>query len=126
MSKKHEAIDRFAPIRLNGVLALAEHRVLWHLQNWANWQRTTGLELGVVMSDGVRGASDFDGMCRDMDRSNARTTDAVISDLPAGQKAAIYHRHLRAVFRFPRGNLYKLYTEAKLALALGLFRKHLI
>lgn len=92
-----------------------DNRLAFHLENWRDWMRSGGTrELkGPDHAAGCVGGgynNDFDSMCITADRQSAEIMDAMIQSLTAVQQAAIHHRYLHAVFRFPRGN----YAEALL------------
>jgi hypothetical protein len=98
-----------------------------HLYEWARWMRS-GLAVqtygkqAVGLSNG--GASqDFDDMLEAEQRRIAAVVDSVINDLPPIQRMAIHHRYLHAVFRL-KGYVQAL-KEAKVALRVGLRRKHI-
>jgi len=94
---------------------VVDDRLAWHLDNWRKWMHSGALKgLGAPgKSCGFVGGgynNDFDSMCITADRQSAEIMDAMIQSLTAVQQAAIHHRYLHAVFRFPRGN----YAEALL------------
>lgn len=79
----------------------SDERVEFHLQNWAQWQKTGGV-VGMYGGSGSPDycqSIDFDDMCDSMDRRNAKTLDAWIQDLPALQRLAIYNAYLHSVYR---------------------------
>lgn len=97
-------------------------RVDWHMFNWERYMRSVGLlNLAYSASQGHRGGSDFEGMCRDSDQVSALAVDALIQDLSPARQASVWVEHgLTAVWRFPRENRSVLYAEAKEAIGKGL------
>lgn len=77
-------------------------------------------ELGYVISKGASGAKSFDDLCEAADGAAAAATDALVDDLPPAQRAAIWHVYLGCVWRFPRGNLEELLSDAREAIYYGL------
>lgn len=93
-------------------------RVEWHLDNWRRWMRS-GQEVDGYGSRSS-GCSDggtskgFDEMVESEDRRCAKVVDAILMNLPAPQRIAIYVERglMKQVFRFER-------TTYELALAGG-------
>lgn len=97
-------------------------RIDWHMSNWERYMRSRGLlNLAYSASQGSRGGSDFEDMCRDSDQVSAKAVDALISDLSPARQASIWVEHgLTSVWRFPRANQHVLYEEAKVEIDKGL------
>ena len=88
---------------------LIDDRLAFHLENWRDYMRTGGtreLKAPSGASGCVGGgySNSFDDMVLHADRQAAEIMDAMIQSLTAVQQAAIHHRYLHAVFRFPRDN----------------------
>ena len=106
-------------------------RLVVLMEDWANWQRgysgikgypshSIGLQSGYV-------SSTFEDMCDSVDNEVFRAIDAAVSDLVAGQAAAINKRYgVSAVFRFPRGNYEELLIEAHQVLMTTLPKKGVV
>jgi hypothetical protein len=89
--------------------AVIDDRLAWHLENWRDYMRTGGTrELkapsGAAGCVGGGYSNTFEDMVLHADRQAAGIMDAMIQSLTLVQQAAIHHRYLRAVFRFPRDN----------------------
>lgn len=106
---------------------MTEARLLWHLDNWSRYMSgwvgpDTYPHRSLVCSNG--GASnDFDDMVSTEDRRVAKIVDVVISDLSPIHRAAVSHKWLRAVYRFPRNNLPELLDAAYEAISSSLDRR---
>ena len=100
-------------------------RLDWHLSNWRTWMHSGELsklrapaKSAGFMAGGYN--NDFDSMCEIADVRAARAMDAMIESLPANETAAIHHRYLHAVYRFPRGNFEKSLQSARERLIAGM------
>jgi hypothetical protein len=104
-------------------------RLDWMLWNWGRWMhRPTGrLGFSPHASGGMgrSGSDDFDEMVDRADVRCAQAVDALVESLPQAQHAAVYHKHLAAVFR-TRGDLDKLYAEACETIRRGLVRRGIV
>ena len=104
-----------------------EQRLEFHLDNWRRWMRsdviTDGAPNRAAGCIGGGYSRSFEDMIDSADVRCALTVDALIEGLSPGQRAAIHHCYLRAVFRFPRGNYEDLLAEAKRRLDLGLMAR---
>ncbi len=105
---------------------MSDERLAFHLVNWADWQRTRASDYGRRYPSrasgrmGVSGASDFDSMVEVADAICARAVEAILDGLAPAERCAVHHRHLAAVFRFPRVELERAYTAACEAIRRGL------
>ncbi len=89
--------------------AVIDDRLAWHLENWRDFMRSGGtreLKAPATSSGFVGGGynNSFDDMVLYADRRSAEIMDALVCSLPPVQQAAVHHRYLHAVFRFPRDN----------------------
>ena len=87
---------------------MIESRVLWHLDNWADWQRSYHLRLGLPARASCMastGMTDFEGMADDADSYAAHATEAAITALAPAQRGAIERKYeICAVYQYPRHN----------------------
>ena len=107
---------------------MSDARAVWHLDNWAAWMSGKGNRLGYPSRSPVIGRShttDFDAMCASADTRCAVAADAVIDDLPARERAAVYHIHLAAVWRV-RGDIEDAYADACMSVAIKLTAKGIL
>ena len=71
------------------------------LDDWALWMHAPSTKLGypsksIGMINGGESTSEaFEEMVSEMDITNVRTIDAIISSLPSNQKDAVYARYLK-------------------------------
>ena len=71
------------------------------LDDWARWMHTPSNRLGYpskslgMISGGESTSDAFEEMLSEMDMTNVRTIDAIISSLPSDQKDAVYSRYLK-------------------------------
>ena len=71
------------------------------LDDWTRWMHAPNTKLGypsksLGMINGGESTSDaFEEMLSEMDLTNVRTIDAIISSLPKDQKDAVYARYLK-------------------------------
>jgi DNA-directed RNA polymerase specialized sigma24 family protein len=71
------------------------------LDDWALWMHTPSHKLGYpskslgMISGGESTSDAFEEMLSEMDMTNVRTIDAIISSLPEDQKDAVYARYLK-------------------------------
>jgi hypothetical protein len=104
-------------------------RVDWHLDNWRRWMRS-GQEVdghshqSAGLSDGGTSKS-FDEMVESEDRRCAKVVDAILDNLPAPQRIAIYVERgiMGKVFRFERTTYEKAIELGKAALGRELARR---
>jgi len=102
-----------------------------YLAMWVQWQRSWSAadELGFPkahpmfknLRSGVAGNDTFDHLCEQADTWAAHVIDAVIDGLSPIERAAIYHKHLAAVFR--GRDLDAAYDQAIAALERGIAAK---
>jgi hypothetical protein len=99
-------------------------RVEWHLSNWREWMRHPELHLdypskalGFATGGQFTHIEDWEAQ---VDAWVARTMDALINDLAPIEQAAIYHRYLFSVYRFPREPHYIVLERAKRHIGVGL------
>ena len=99
-------------------------RLDWHLWNWSRWMRSDGTADGYpgkspvfIAGGNSRAVAEMEEDC---DKRCAIAVDAIMHGLSTPERAAISHRYLHAVFRFPRNNLPYLLREARLKIARGL------
>lgn len=62
-------------------------------------------------------SKDFERIAADCDAESALAFDALVSSLVPAEIAAVHHRYLHAVFRFPRDNYAELLLSARCHLA---------
>ena len=83
-------------------------RVEWHLENWATWQRSYHIGLGMpgrASCMASTGLTDFQDMCEAGDSYAAKATDAVLESLTPAQRGAIERNYgICSVYLFPRHN----------------------
>lgn len=106
-------------------IGLSDERLDWHLENWTRWMKSGGVSLGYARMYQV-GRMDFEAMCHAVDRWAARVVDAAIDSLAPADRAAVYHRHLAAIFRFPRESVDAVYRRARERLKIDLSRRGLV
>ncbi len=108
-----------------------DDRLAFHLENWRDWMRSMGMK-ELRLPSGAAGcvgggySNSFDEMCQAADRNAAEIMDAMIESLVPVQQAAIHHRYLRAVFRFPRGNYEQQLDAAFTKLRAGMSGRGLV
>ena len=109
--------------------AMAEHRITWHLDNWAYWQRNIATDFGEGFSfkDGSGACSvssrEFQSMVDDVDRRCADAVSAVLESVTPMEFAAVRHKHLEAVWRSGRDVLEEAYQRARIAVMRGLVKR---
>lgn len=104
-------------------------RVEWHLENWRRWMRS-GREVD-GFSGRSSGCSDggtskgFDEMAETSDRRCATAVDAILDNLPAPQRIAIYVEQgiMGQAFRFERVTYAQALAQGKAALGRELSRR---
>lgn len=106
-------------------------RLAFHLENWADYMRsggTRGLKAPSSSSGFVGGGynNDFDSMVLAADRQAAEIMDALIAGLSPVRQAAVNHKYLCAVYRFPRGNLEGEFQAACVILEAGMAARGLV
>jgi len=86
---------------------MPEARLEWHFDNWRRWMRKDDVGEGYPRSAagcvGGGYSQTFDDMVDAADVRCARIFDSLVNSLSPVERAAVYHVHLYAVFRFPRG-----------------------
>lgn len=95
---------------------MTDERLDWHFLNWKSWMYAGAVGEGYPKeTPGMfsSGNAHFDDMADASERRSAKACDAVINGLVPAQRAAVYHRYLHAVYRFPRGNLDDLLVAAR-------------
>jgi len=110
---------------------MPEDRLTWHLDNWSEWQRDRHADFGRGAphraSGGIQSGSsrDFDSMVAEVDLKCAKAVDVVIDDLSPVERAAVFHIHMGAVYRFPRVGLGAevAYARAREGIRAGLLRR---
>lgn len=108
---------------------MPDHRITWHLDNWAEWMRDQRTDYGYGFSntDGsgaVNGTSrDFDSMVAEADMRCAQAVDSLIDNLPVLQARAVCQRHIGAVFHCDRASMDEAYGWARVAIREGLRKK---
>lgn len=92
----------------------------WQFENWARWMRGDALPEGlpVKASGGMHPylieAGDSEVSYEKLDLWSAEATNAAIEGLESlAERAAIQHRYLHAVYRFPRGNYPMVLLDAR-------------
>ena len=104
-------------------------RVEWHLDNWRRWMRSGQEVEGYARA--AMGCSDggtskgFDEMVESEDRRCAKIVDAILTNLPAPHRMAIYmeRRIMAKVFRFERMTYDQALKAGKDALGRELSRR---
>jgi hypothetical protein len=105
--------------------------VICELKDWAHWMRkdTDARHLGYPSrSAGMQSgyvSQTFDEMCESSDIDRVLIINSLVNDLVDTQKAAIHHKYLGSVIRFPRGNYPNLLSEAHYEIFVGMRRKGL-
>ena len=89
---------------------MTDERLLWHLENWAEWQRRgnhygTGYASRASGGIGRSGNTDFEAMVATADARCALAVDTILDGLPPAERSSVHHYHLGAVFRFPHVGL---------------------
>jgi hypothetical protein len=104
-------------------------RVVWHLWNWTRWMRSGQAVDGHAWrssgcSDGGTSKS-FDEMVEGEDRRCAKVVDAILDNLPAPQRIAIYMEQgiVGRAFRFERTTYAQALGQGKAALGRELARR---
>ena len=110
--------------------AVNDARLLWHLQNWAEWQRDRAADFGrgypsCAYSIGATASRDFEAMCAELDNRCALAVDATVDGLPAPERCAVHAIHLDARWRFA-GKRADFYTLACGAIRRGLIRRGIV
>lgn len=108
---------------------MTEDRVEWHLWNFANWER--GGWRGQLAMPSRSGCvqvdhADFDKMVEEADRRCAEATGAVISALPANERAAVHAKHLETLWTLPERVLGLYYRSAVGLVGRGLDRRGIV
>lgn len=121
-----------AAISMKGSCAVAfgtPARVEWHLDNWLRWMRSGQAVDGhathsVGLSDGGT-SNGFDEMVESEDRRCAKVVDAILTNLPAAQRIAIYVERgvMGRAFRFERTTYAQALKDGKAALGRELSRR---
>lgn len=107
---------------------MTEDRLSWHLDNWAQWMGKRASTNGYPsrsMVIGKSNSSDFDTMVANADIRCAVAVDTIVDDLSARERAAVYHRHLAAVWRI-RGDMEECYEDARMTLRIGLNKRGIL
>lgn len=113
---------------VNNDLQRQMEAVIVELEDWARWMQGYKMKLGYPsrsagMESGYVSQS-FDEMCEQADQVRCRIVDCAVNDLEApALKAAIHHRYLGTVVRFPRNNLPELLLEAHIAVEKNLRKR---
>ena len=104
-------------------------RIDWHLDNWRRWMRSGKEVDGFAsrssgMSDGGT-SKGFDEMAESEDRRCAKIVDAILDNLPAPQRIAIYVERgiMGRAFRFERVSYDQALELGKAALGRELARR---
>lgn len=90
-------------------------RLVVLLEDWADWMRGYRIATGYKKHSTVvaaAGNKHWEDILVQVDAQINRTVDTAINDLPINQMAAINHRYLHAVYRFPRDNYAESLTAA--------------
>lgn len=101
-------------------------RVKYYLELWKEFMRRGQIDVGFRKKSSIfatGGINRFEDLANEADISAARAMDAIISDLPLHQQAAVYHFNLDAVFRFTRLNIDEVYADALVAIEIGIRKK---
>lgn len=103
------------------------HRLDWHMANWQRFMKSGVLVEGFPdTACGCVGggySTSFEDMCESADASAAEAVGALVESLSPVQSAAVNHRYLRAVYRFPRGNFDEALVTALESIGAGLIRR---
>jgi hypothetical protein len=106
---------------------MAGERVDWHMRNWVRWMHTGHLADGYPETAcgcvGGGYSTSFEDMCESADAAAAEAVGALIESLTPIEGAAVNHRYLRAVYRFPRGNYDTALMSAMDSIGAGLVRR---
>lgn len=101
-----------------------------HLQNWVRWMHGESKPAGLPKkaSGGMQNYTSFDSegwqAWEKLDEWTAEATNAAVESLPPSQQAAISHKYLNSVYRFPRDNYEAMLTEAMRNLVPALRRRN--
>lgn len=101
----------------------------WHLRNWARWMQAQELPDGcpTEASGGIlqnfSSSPDWDTVYEKNDAWCALNTDAAVRALAPSERAAIDHRYLESVWRFPRNNFEELLEAARMRVRATLIRR---
>lgn len=102
-------------------------RLEWHLANWKRFMHSGHLTDGYPQTAagcvGGGYSTSFEDMCDSADSAAAEAIGALIESLTPIQSAAINHRWLRAVYKFPRGNYDTSLLDAMDILGAGMLRR---
>ena len=95
---------------------MIEHRVLWHLENWSDWQRSYHMRLSLPSRASAMagtGMTDFECMCEEGDSYAAKATEAAINSLAPAQRGALERKYaICSVYQFPRQNYVVMLDQA--------------
>ena len=110
---------------------IPDARLAHHLENWCTWMHTGATEYLKAPGKScgfVAGgySTDFEEMCMVADRQAAEIMDALITSLQPIQRAAVNHRYLRAVYRFPKSNYDEILHGAFDRLRAGMAERGLV
>lgn len=103
---------------------MAEARLEWHMDNWRRLMRSDVIVDGYPgrstrLSSGG-GSSTFDELVDAADKRCAEAVDALMESLSMGERIAINHTYLHAVYRLERQSLPELLQAARVKIARGL------
>jgi len=105
--------------------------VICELKDWARWMRkdTESRHLGYPSrSPGMQSgyvSQTFSEMCEASDIDRVLIINSLVNDLIDAQRAAISHKYLGTVVRFPRNNYPDLLSQAHLEIFIGMRKKGL-
>lgn len=100
-----------------------EGRIKYYLDIWKDYMLRDDNRLGYPKKSVYCRSSSlasFEDMADQVDYSDARAVDAIISGLPMSQQIAVNHFHLAAVWRSSRESLEEVYDKALHSIERGL------
>lgn len=104
-------------------------RLMWHLENWAEWMGRDHSRLGypshsAVVATGGGGAFDaFEIMADESEVRCAEIMDSIIDSLGIAERAAVYNKMMASVFRMR--DIESAWESAQIAMIIGIRRKGL-
>lgn len=107
---------------------MPDHRITWHLDNWAEWMRPQRSDYGDCYDSNTScfstgNSRTFEAMVAEADMRCAMAVQAIIESLPPIESCAVHNRHMEAVFRFHRATMDGAYARARISVREGLKRR---
>jgi hypothetical protein len=117
-----------APVYIDSTL----QKVKDALEVWAEWMQQDDTKLGypsksaVILSGGGAWGSFGEDLEAELDNTMANAVDAIVEGLPLSQKNAVFHFHIAAVFTPRRTVIEDDYSDALVAVEVGLRKRGLL